>query len=111
MKQSFVVPVTPAIQEFKEHLLCHPRTILSARYGDGKSFFLNAFKADKSIKRTFKFITLYPVNYQVLDNQDIFDVMKYDILLQMGLNDMLDDSVEISSREAILFCLKKRDLT
>lgn len=110
MKQSFVVPVAPAIQEFKDHLLCHPRTILSARYGDGKSYFLNAFKADKSIKRKFKFITLYPVNYQVLDNQDIFDVMKYDILLQMGLNDMLDDSVEISSREAILFCLKTKGL-
>ena len=110
MRHDFLIPVTPAIQDFQEHLLCHPRTILSAKYGDGKSYFLDAFEKDKSVKRKFKFITLYPVNYQVLENQDIFDVIKYDILLQMGLNDMLDDSVEISSREAFLFCLKTKGI-
>lgn len=110
MKNDFIVPVTPAIQEFYDHLLCHPRTILSARYGDGKSYFLDAFGNDKDVKRKFRFITIYPVNYQVLDNQDIFDVIKYDILLQMGLNDMLDDSVEISNRDAFLFLLKTKGL-
>lgn len=110
MNNDFFVPVTPAIQEFREHLKCHPRTILSARYGDGKSFFLDAFIKDKDVKKEFKFITIYPVNYQVLENQDIFDVIKYDILLQMGLNDMLDETVEISSFDAFLFCMKSNGL-
>lgn len=110
MKQDFLVPVTPAIKEFQEHLVCHPRTILSAKYGDGKSYFLDAFKNDKGVKRKFKFITVYPVNYQVLENQDIFDVIKYDILLQMGLNDMLDESIDVSSRDAFLYCIKTNGL-
>lgn len=110
MKNDFLVPVAPAIQEFHEHLLCHPRTILSAKYGDGKSFFLNAFEKDKAVKRKFQFITIYPVNYQVLENQDIFDVIKYDILLQMGLNDMLDETVDISDREAFLYLMKTKGL-
>ena len=110
MKHDFVVPVIPAILDFKEHLLCHPRTILSAKYGDGKSYFLNAFKNDKEVKKKFKFITVYPVNYQVLENKDIFDVIKYDILLQMGLNDMLDESIDVSSRDAFLYCIKTNGL-
>ena len=110
MTSDFYVPVESAIQEFSEHLMCHPRTILSAKYGDGKSFFLDAFVKDKAVKKRFKFITIYPVNYQVLENQDVFDVIKYDILLQMGLNDMLDESVDISARDAFLFCMKTQGL-
>lgn len=110
MTKDFLVPVTPAIEDFRDHLMCHPRTILSARYGDGKSYFLDAFTKDKMVRKKFQFITIYPVNYQVLENQDIFDVIKYDILLQMGLNDMLDETVEISSLDAFLFCLKTNGL-
>lgn len=110
MTSDFYVPVEPAIQEFSEHLMCHPRTILSAKYGDGKSFFLDAFVKDKAVKKKFKFITIYPVNYQVLENQDIFDVVKYDIILQMGLNEMLDESVDISARDAFLFCMRTQGL-
>lgn len=110
MTTNFLVPVAPAIQEFYDHLLCHPRTILSARYGDGKSYFLDAFIKDKEVRKKFKFITIYPVNYQVLENQDIFDVIKYDILLQMGLNDMMDETLDISSLDAFMFCLKTNGL-
>lgn len=106
----FLIPVDSAIRDFQEHLLCHPRTILSAKYGDGKSFFLNAFEKDKEVRKKFKLITVYPINYQVLENQDVFDVIKYDILLQMGLNDMLDESIDISSRDAFLFCLKTKGM-
>lgn len=110
MKQDFLIPVEPAIKDFKKHLQCHPRTILSARYGDGKSFFLDAFLKDSSVKRQYKFITLYPVNYQVLENRDIFDVIKYDILLQMGLQGMLAESYNVSSREAFFFCMRTHGL-
>ena len=110
MNNDFIIPVDSAIQDFREHLKCHPRTILSARYGDGKSYFIDAFSKDSAVKREFQILKIYPVNYQVLDNRDIFDIIKYDLLLQMGLNDMLDPSQDISSSDAFLFCLKSNGL-
>ena len=108
--QNFLVPIDSAIQDFREHLKCHPRTILSARYGDGKTYFIDAFMKDDAVQKEFQFIKLYPVNYQVLENRDIFDVIKYDILLQMGLNDMLDESIDVSSHDAFLYSIKTNGL-
>lgn len=110
MIPDFKVPVDSAIQDFKEHLKCHPRTILSARYGDGKSYFLDAFMKDEDVQNEFQFIKLYPVNYQVLENRDIFEVIKYDILMQMGLQDMIDLSYSVSSRDAFFYCMKNHGL-
>lgn len=110
MMPDFLVPVAPSIEDFREHLKCHPRTILSARYGDGKSFFLDAFMDDENVKNEFQFIKLYPVNYQVLENRGIFEVIKYDILMQMGLQDMIDLSYNVSSRDAFFYCMKNHGL-
>lgn len=110
INSDFIIPVDRAIKEFREHLKCHPRTILSARYGDGKTYFLDSFRKDKLVLKEFVFITLYPVNYQVLENHDIFDVIKYDILLQMGLNDMLDETIDISPSDAFFYCMQTKGL-
>lgn len=110
MNKDFIIPVDSAIQEFRDHLKCHPRSVLSARYGDGKSYFIDAFMKDSTVKKEFQILKIYPVNYQVLENRDIFDIIKYDVLLQMGLNDMLDPAQEISSRDAFLFCVKSNGL-
>lgn len=110
MNKFFIIPVDSAIQEFREHLKCHPRSILSARFGDGKSYFIDAFMKDPAVKKEFQILKIYPVNYQVLENRDIFDIIKYDVLLQMGLNDMLDPAQEISSLDAFLFCMKSNGL-
>ena len=110
VSSDFIIPVDRAIKEFRGHLRCHPRTILSAKYGDGKTYFLDSFRKDKLVLKEFAFITLYPVNYQVLENYDIFDVIKYDILLQMGMNDMLDETIDISSSDAFLYCMQTKGL-
>lgn len=110
MIPDFRVPVDSAIQDFKEHLRCHPRTILSARYGDGKSYFLDAFMKDSGVQNEFQFIKLYPVNYQVLENHDIFEVIKYDILMQMGLQDMIDLSYSVLPHDAFFYCMKNHGL-
>ena len=39
-----IIPVDDAMKLFENHLLSHDRVILSAKFGDGKSFFLNEFK-------------------------------------------------------------------
>ncbi len=73
-REQQIIPMDEAIREFEKHLKSHPRTILSARFGDGKSFFLSA--AEKRLKNRIVFLKIYPVNYQVVENQDVFEYIK-----------------------------------
>lgn len=100
-----IIPIDNAISDFKNHLLSHPRTILSAKYGDGKTYFLSKFVNSSKAKNRFEFLTLYPVNYQVLPNHDIFELIKRDILLQMLSKGMLNE-YEIPDNVAAAFFLQ-----
>lgn len=104
MKSRDIIPVDDAIREFQCHLISHPRTILSARFGDGKSFFLDHFIRDRGKK--FLCIRVYPVNYQVLDNKDIFEFVKRDILLQLIYNDLIPEDYEIAEDIAFAFYVR-----
>lgn len=87
------IPIIKELNDFKEHLKINERTIFSAKFGDGKTHFLNAFKKKYSNKDTedkYYFITLYPVNYSVVENQDIFEYIKRDILLQLAKDGKLN---------------------
>lgn len=90
-EKSFMVPVDKSITAFRKHLLSHPRTILSAKYGDGKSYFLQEMAEDEKMQEKFVFLTLYPVSYQVVSNEDIFDLIKYDLIAQLYAKGFLDD--------------------
>lgn len=81
MNTDELIPMDDAIAEFRLHLDSHPRTILSAKFGDGKSCFLDA--AQKALRKDYEFITIYPVNYQIEENRDVYDLIKYDILFQL----------------------------
>ena len=98
-----IIPLDGTIKEFEKHLKSHPRTILSARYGDGKSFFLAS--AQKKLKNRYAFLIIYPVNYQVADNQDIFEYIKRDLLFQMYSEGMVPDTYEIPDDIASYFFL------
>jgi hypothetical protein len=103
MDQSeFYIPVDSSITDFIQHLYSHPRTILSAKFGDGKSFFLHQLVASE-MSNKFKFITIHPVNYQVETNKDIFDLVKRDIFMQMLANDMIADDYEVSKEVAFAY--------
>ena len=108
MNNDDIIPVDDAIERFQNHLLSHDRVILSAKFGDGKSFFLNEFKkkCEDSKDSPFKFITLYPVNYQVLENKDIFEIIKHDVLLQMLMLRMIDVNYEITNEMALASIFK-----
>lgn len=96
------IPIESAMRDFLTHLKSHPRTIFSAGFGEGKSFFFNQFKAQYD---DIVFITLYPVNYQVASNQDIFDLIKRDILFQLFLNKILIPSQPIENNVAASYFL------
>ena len=94
MENQFYIPVDRAIEDFRGHLLSHDRTILSAKFGDGKTFFLTKFLQDEQVKRDYKILTLYPVNYQVAENRDVFELIKYDLLMQMLVKGMIEPEFE-----------------
>ena len=110
--EDFIIPINSAIKSFYSHLLANPRTILSSKFGDGKSYFLENFKNTDFVKEQFVFLTIYPVNYQVASNEDIFNLIKRDILFQLMLNNMISNAVVIPKDIALGFYLQnnKRSL-
>ena len=77
-------------EELKHHLENADRMIFSAKFGDGKSFFLQKIREDKNLFSDYEFITLYPVNYVVSQNEDIFEYIKRDIIVQLAKLEMLN---------------------
>lgn len=104
MDSQFNIPITSSIDDFLVHLKSHPRTILSAKYGDGKSYFLKELK--KAHQEEYVFLTIYPINYQVENNKDIFELVKRDVLLQLIMNEMIEADYEISDSVALSFYLQ-----
>lgn len=107
------IPVDDAMQRFEDHLLSHDRVVLSAKFGDGKTFFLNKFKekCKMDVESPFVFITLYPVNYQVLGNKDIFELIKHDVLLQILQAGIIDVDYEITDKMAFEFYIQSHFCT
>ena len=73
-----IIDITNKLSEFEKHLNLNRQTIVSAKFGDGKTYFLNKY-IEQHEQDTF-FIVLHPVNYVVSRNEDIFEYIKHDIL-------------------------------
>lgn len=91
--------MTPIIDQFEEHLKENARTIFSARFGDGKTWFLNKFIEARSDQ--YEFIVLYPVNYQIAPNEAVMEYIKRDILFQLIIKGKLTPGVKIP--DSVLF--------
>lgn len=98
------INISGELAKFHEHLKRNPRTILSAKFGDGKTFFLNEYFAKHQIWKDYTpieervgscedayFVVLHPVNYSVAKNEDIFEYIKRDILIQLYQEGKIDD--------------------
>lgn len=93
------IDVTPIINQFEEHLRVNDRTIFSAHFGDGKTWFLNKFIESRSDK--YEFIVLYPVNYQIAPNEAVMEYIKRDILFQLIIKGKLKPGIKIP--DSVLF--------
>jgi KAP family P-loop domain len=71
---------------FKEHLddTFNDRIIFSGAFGIGKTYFLDKFFALE--KNNYFAIRLAPINYSVSNSEDIFKLIKYDIIFEMALS-------------------------
>ena len=76
-----IIDITNKLRDFEEHLNLNRQTIVSAKFGDGKTYFLNQYI--ESHKDDTFFIVLHPVNYVVSPNEDIFEYIKRDILCSL----------------------------
>ena len=90
-------------ENFNKHLLLNKRILFSGKFGTGKTFFLKEFFTLEAIKDKYVTFHLFPVNYQVASNEDIFSLLKYDILYHIigfGWLDK-DDEAKISHTLAV----------
>lgn len=79
--QDNIISLEDELFSFDRYFEANSRCVLSAPFGEGKSFFLNEFIKKKS--SDYDFITLYPTGYQICDNKDVFEYIKRDILLAL----------------------------
>lgn len=109
------IDITKELVAFRKHLTNNERVILSAKFGDGKTYFLDEFKErfskGKEYLTKYEFITLYPVNYQVSDNKEIFEYIKRDILIQMVLKGMVEPNCQISEAHYLQHYIMNNHLT
>ncbi len=86
--------------EFSEHLNIpyNERIIFSARFGMGKTTFLKWYFEQSIVKEKYNTIHLFPVNYSVATNEDIFKYIKYDVIVELLRNgyEVKEDDVKLS---------------
>lgn len=95
------IPIDSHLEDFREYLNANERCIFSARFGDGKSYFLSEFM--KKYKNKYLFITIYPINYQVSENKDIFEYIKRDILIRLLSSGEVDIDESVISNSLYLY--------
>ena len=79
-QEIFQIPIEGLFSPFDSFLNTenNNRIFFSGKFGIGKTFFLQNFFEKKS--ELYDVYHLFPVNYQIYQNEDIFELIKYDIL-------------------------------
>lgn len=92
------IPIDKQTEIFKEHLedSKNERIIFSGIFGIGKTYFLD--KYFESSKDKYVAINLKPINYSISNNEDIFRLIKYDILYELIFTHELQLVVESMKR-------------
>lgn len=94
-----------AIKEFADHLNLNgnERIMFSAKFGMGKTTFLKHFFQEKEYKEKYNVIHLFPVNYSVASNEDIFRYIKYDIIYEMLQQRIMPEEIEIKLTDTLAY--------
>jgi len=83
---SFKIHLDGVFKKFEKHIdkKTNSRIVFSAKFGMGKTYFLKEFF--KEHKDQYEVFHLFPINYQICSNDDIFDFLKYDIVVELSKN-------------------------
>lgn len=85
------INISGKLNDFSQYLETTDRIILSAKFGDGKTYLLNELRKDEAMQEKYEFFTIYPVNYSVAKNEDVFEYIKRDIIVQLHERKLLDN--------------------
>jgi energy-coupling factor transporter ATP-binding protein EcfA2 len=94
-------------KEFENHLEIegNKRIIFSGPFGIGKTTFIKEFSEIN--KEKYNVIHLFPVNYSVSSNEDIFELIKYDLFYEiLKFKPIVDDTL-ISELDYLPFFTKQ----
>jgi KAP family P-loop domain len=82
MTEGFRLDTTKPTDDFNRHLSIegNNRIIFSGPFGSGKTTFLKEYFESKEDYEVFH---LFPVNYSVSSNGDIFELIKFDLLFEL----------------------------
>ena len=101
MKNKTLIETTAPAKEFEQHLnlIGNEKIIFSGIFGIGKTYFLKQFFNQPE---KYNVVHLFPVNYTIATNEDIFKLIKYDILydliVEKGYDDIENDYNSISKK-------------
>lgn len=85
------IDISGNLKNFAQYLEKTDRIILSAKFGDGKTYLLNELRKDEAMQDKYEFFTIYPVNYSVAKNEDVFEYIKRDIIVQLHERKLLEN--------------------
>lgn len=97
------IDISDKITDFTQYLQTTDRIILSAKFGDGKTFLLNELRSN--LKEEYEFFTIYPINYSVAKNDDVFEYIKRDIIIQLQERGFLDN-IDMEALFDSIFCFE-----
>ena len=102
------IDISGNLKNFAQYLEKTDRIILSAKFGDGKTYLLNKLRNDAVMKDEYEFFTICPVNYSVAKNEDVFEYIKRDIIVQLHERKLLEN-IDLNALFGSIFTLA--DLT
>jgi len=86
-ENNFRIPVNELFEDFKSHLDIqnNKRIFFSGRFGTGKTSFLKDFF--QTYKNEYDCYHLFPVDYQISQNEDVIEFLKYDLIIELYKRD------------------------
>ena len=102
------IDISGNLNNFAQYLEKTDRIILSAKFGDGKTYLLNMLRNDAVMKDKYEFFTICPVNYSVAKNEDVFEYIKRDIIVQLHKKKLFEN-IDLNTLFGSVFTLN--DLT
>lgn len=102
------IDISGNLKNFAHYLEKTDRIILSAKFGDGKTYLLNELRKDEAMQDKYEFFTIYPVNYSVAKNEDVFEYIKRDIIVQLHKKKLFEN-IDLNTLFGSVFTLD--DLT
>jgi len=95
------ISISTPFGEFSNHLLSNDRILFSGVFGIGKTYFLKKYFEFPEVKEKYNVFHLFPVNYQIATNEDIFELIKYDILYHLFEFDWVNINKEKFSKSLV----------